>query len=379
MKRMTFNPAAVLTAVVVLALAACEAKKSENPLSPTVAGPIPGVQITAPKLLEPAQGFKFKESQQPIRLLIENSSSNGVRPVSYTFEVASDNAFNTRVFARSGVQPGDNGRTSVQIDKLDLGRTYFWRARADDGANASNYASSQFEVLPRAQLGSPAAIYPVNNERVDTRRPVFRVRNADRNAAISSVRYEFQLSTTPTFGGLLASLDVAETPGETHFVIATDLVNDLPHFWRVRASDGETTSNWMTTQTFRTPLGAPAPGPGPTPPAPGAGPCVSSSPLAIVECERAKFGFMNSSQMLTFMRNTARSLNANGISPGGFGVLRKASGHNCGGYSCDVICSGQGSGQRQWDVLGDIDGAQNPTWIGPNTLPNIRVDVCEVQ
>ena len=58
---------------------------------------------------------------------------------------------------------------------------------------------------------------------------------------------------------------------------------------------------------------------------------------------------------------------------------RKSGGTNCGGYSCDVLCAGSGSGQRQYDVLGDIDGAQNPGWNGPNTLPGIRVDVCEVQ
>jgi hypothetical protein len=380
MKRIISSLAAPIAALFVLSLPACEASKSSNPLSPSVAGPIPGVEITTPKLLEPAQGIRLREAQQPIRLLIENSSSTGVRPLSYTFEVATDNGFSTRVFARSAVPPGEGGRTSLQIDKLDLGRTYFWRVRAEDGANSSAYAASQFEVLPKAQLGAPAAIYPVNNDRVDTRRPTFRVRNAERNAAIGAVRYEFQLSTNQTFTALVAWLDGAEGPGETQFALPSDLNHDVSHFWRVRASDGETTSDWMTTQTFRTPLGAPAPGP--TGPAPGGtgGPCVSGSPLVSVQCERAKFpGFMSGSQMLQFMRNTARSLNSNGIWPGGFGVLRKTGGHNCGGYSCDVICSGQGGGQRQWDALSDIDGAQEPTWSGPNTLPSIRVDVCEVQ
>ena len=53
---------ATSSAVLILALAGCEAQKSENPFSPSVAGPIPGVNITAPKLIEPAQGFKYKES-----------------------------------------------------------------------------------------------------------------------------------------------------------------------------------------------------------------------------------------------------------------------------------------------------------------------------
>src|SRR5918992_2793837 len=103
MRRTALTFRAALPAALLLTVIACEAKKSSNPLSPAVAGPIAGVDITAPKLLEPAQGFKFKENQQPVKLLIENSSSTGVRPISYTFEVASDTNFETKVFARSGV------------------------------------------------------------------------------------------------------------------------------------------------------------------------------------------------------------------------------------------------------------------------------------
>src|SRR3954466_8634897 len=124
--RITAARCTVLVGLLSAVFAGCEAKKSSNPLSPSVAGPIPGVDITAPKLLEPAQGFKFKESQQPIKLLIENASSTGVRPLSYTFEVATDNGFTTKVFSRSGVAAG-SGRTSVQLDRLEIGRGYFWR------------------------------------------------------------------------------------------------------------------------------------------------------------------------------------------------------------------------------------------------------------
>jgi hypothetical protein len=95
---------AALCAAFTIALAGCEAKKSTNPLSPSVAGPIAGVNITAPRLLEPLQGFKIKESQQPIKLVIENATTNGVRTVTYMFEVASDADFNNKVYARSGVR-----------------------------------------------------------------------------------------------------------------------------------------------------------------------------------------------------------------------------------------------------------------------------------
>jgi hypothetical protein len=88
---------------------------------------------------------------------------------------------------------------------------------------------------------------------------------------------------------------------------------------------------------------------------------------------------MSHGQMLEFAKATVRSLNRNGISGAPFGILRKNGGTNCGGYSCDVICAGNGNGQRQWDILGDIEGDQWPAWGGPNTLPHIRVDLCEVQ
>src|SRR5262245_58372846 len=117
---------------VLAAGAACEVEKSENPLSPSVAGPIAGVEISAPRALEPAQGAKMKQSQQPLRLMVQNASTNGVRPLSYTFEVASDSGFQTKLYARSGVAPGTDGKTAVQVDKLELGRGYYWRARAED-------------------------------------------------------------------------------------------------------------------------------------------------------------------------------------------------------------------------------------------------------
>lgn len=88
---------------------------------------------------------------------------------------------------------------------------------------------------------------------------------------------------------------------------------------------------------------------------------------------------MSSSQLLSLMRAIARDLNANGVGGGPYGILRKGGGHNCGGYSCDIVCAGQGNDQRQWDALSDAEGAASPVWSGPFTLPNIRVDVCEIQ
>src|SRR5207244_10472217 len=93
------KPGSLLLSFALIAAGGCEAAKSSNPLTPTVAGPIPGVTISAPKTLEPL-GWKIAVDNQPVTLLAENAATTGVRPLSYIFEVATDSAFNNKVFMR---------------------------------------------------------------------------------------------------------------------------------------------------------------------------------------------------------------------------------------------------------------------------------------
>ena len=124
----------------VVATTGCAAEKSSNPLTPTVAGPIPGVDITAPKVLTPV-ATKIPVDSQPVTLLAENASSSGVRPLTYSFEIATDTGFANKVFVREDVTPGDGGRTSLRLpDRLAPERSYFWRARAQDGANTGPFS-----------------------------------------------------------------------------------------------------------------------------------------------------------------------------------------------------------------------------------------------
>ena len=354
---------AASSAVLIFALAGCEAQKSSNPLSPSVAGPIPGVNISAPKLIEPAQGFKYKESQQPIKLVVENATSNGVRPMTYMFEVATDSTFTTKVYARSGVPPGDGGRTSVQIDRLDLGRAYYWRAKADDGANSSQFSSSQFEVLPKPLLNPPGPVSPVNNDRVASRKPTLTVNNSDRNAAIGTVSYEFQIATDQAFSRVVASGVSSENPGQTSYTAGADLAADLQHFWRARATDGDTTSAWATTQIFRTPTAAPAPGPSPGPgPAPG-GPCASNNGPAIVSCIAAKYPqYLAAGVSLSQRQANMSFIRDRIIEAGKCGGLDLGQNLKRGGpdLSIDCLAWRQAGGDMGVDIAFDYDNTSEP-------------------
>jgi hypothetical protein len=130
--------AALVMPIAALSIAgsvACQMSKSSNPLSPTVAGPIKGVVITKPNALEPGQDWQIRMRDQPVKLMIANADTSGVRTISYTFEVASDAAFNQIVFKKTGVPAGTNFTTVQLPEPLPTGRTYWWRARAEDGAN----------------------------------------------------------------------------------------------------------------------------------------------------------------------------------------------------------------------------------------------------
>jgi hypothetical protein len=230
-------------------------------------------------------------------------------------------------------------------------------------------------------------VSPVGGERIGSSPPTFKFRVSSRSGPAGTVIYGLEVSANESFTDKYGVWEVTERPGEVVFSPVLGLPYDKAVFWRVRAHESYkgVTSEWSATGFFYAPAApppppppAPTPGPSPTPGNPG-GSCGQKTPLAIVECRRSQYGYMSSSQMVSFLRGVAKDLNANGIGGGPFGILRKSGGSNCGGYSCDIICSGQGTAQQQWDVLGDAEGAQSPGWSGPHTYPNIRVDTCEIQ
>ena len=275
-----------------LVAAACEAQKSSSPLSPSVAGPIPGVSITAPRMVEPANGADILKDQQPITLTVENAASTGVRPLSYLFEVAGDPDFNGKVFSQGGIVPGE-GRTSVRLPgALDTDRTYYWRARAEDGANTGPFAATMtFRVRTPVLFEAPVLVSPIGGVRIAALPPAFVFQNARRTGPAGSVGYSIQVSRNDTFTSLVAEASFAEGGGQTSFTLGSPLEFDRLYYWHVRAYDEKNTGPWSATQTFRTPADpTPQPPPAPPPPQPSpGGSCASNNGDYIVTCVSAKY------------------------------------------------------------------------------------------
>jgi hypothetical protein len=253
-----------------LLLVGCEASKSTTPLSPSVAGPIPGIEISAPKTLEPVS-LKIPVTQQPVTLLIENASSTGPRPLTLTVEVATDVNFASKLFERAGIAPGEGGRTALRLpDSLPPGRSYFWRVRAEDGANTGPFsAAASFEVFTPVVLGEPILLSPIHNEQVDTRRPRFTFQNSPRTGPVGAISYILEFSNSPAFAPAFIVGPVPEGANQTTVDAPQDAPYDIVLFWRVRATDGTNNGFWSDTHDFRTPDTprpvSPSPSPTPTP------------------------------------------------------------------------------------------------------------------
>ena len=290
---MTKVCARLFVAAVAIFLAGCQVQKSANPLSPAIAGAIEGVVISHPNLLEPGQDWVLRSRDQPIRLMVQNASTNGARPLKYSFQIASDAEFKNVVFARTGVEPGGDGFTRLQLpDNLAAG-TYWWRTRAEDGANVGPYSPvKNFQVLAPVVLSPPIPSEPANGSTLSSVTPEFKVKAGARSGVTHDIDYVLEVANNSSFTSIAAVWTLRETLPETRFALGVGFPNGRTHYWRVRAihrGDVPEQSNWSPTQTFRTPDGAPAP----PPPSPGGGSnpdaCNSSRGSDIADCIEARY------------------------------------------------------------------------------------------
>ncbi len=379
MLKMTLSrPLLVLVALGLTTIACVKTEKSANPLSPTVAGPIAGVNITQPQPVEPSQGIRIANNLQPVTLSLQNAATTGVRPISYLVQVATDLEFTTVVFSRDGIAPGENGVTSFRLpDALASGRSYYWRARAQDGANTGPFSHSMvFTIFTPVVLGKATLLSPAIASTVPELNPLLVVANVARSGPAGPVVYYLELATNGAFIAPFSSWVIGEQAGsQTALRAPINLPPGTVFYWRAHAYESTTTGPWSEIGSFVTPS-VPV-----VPTTPTGGSCSSrGNPQSILECQRNQYpAHMSHDQLVSFLRASARDINRSGSAGGPWGLLQKTSGANCNGYSCDILCLGNGPGQVQRDVLLDAEGSQRPFWGGPIDPAVMAVRTCEPQ
>ena len=193
-------------------------------------------------------------------LLIENAGSNGPRPLTYSFDIATDTGFSNKVFARDGIAQGDGGRTSLRMtDTLATGHTYYWRVRAQDGANTGPYATpASFDIFTPIVIDVPGLTAPAPNSTVLNLRPTFTMTNSPRSGTVGAITYLIELADSDSYANKVATWTAAETPNQTNLVSPVDLAYGKVYYWHARAYDPTTLGPWSNTQAFQM-LAQPAP------------------------------------------------------------------------------------------------------------------------
>lgn len=238
-------------ALLVVATTACEKSGPASPSPATAASATSGavteaatshtdasgVTLTSPVGVSPTDNAQIKFASQPITLLVNNGVTTGRTALTYTFEVASDIAFGTIVQTKSGVAQGA-GQTSVVLDSLPGGKTYYWRARANSGSSASpNSRPRAVAVGPEVVLQTPVLGDPAANATVGAN-PTLNVNNVQRSGPAGPIVYRFEVSEQSNFSSLVYSASVNERTDLTFTPqTVTTQLSAKTYWWRVQASD----------------------------------------------------------------------------------------------------------------------------------------------
>jgi hypothetical protein len=250
---MKLKNVAIWSALALLASAAACAKASPtrpsdetaSAATASVKDAVTGVTLTSPTPVTPTANQQFKYAEQPLTLTVGNAISTGSTALTYTFEVASDAAFATKVFSKDGVVSG-SAQTSLKIDTLPgpAAKSYFWRARASSGSVAGPYSAVRgFAVGAAVTLSTPVLASPGSGATVGGQ-PTLTANNVSKTGPAGAIVYRFEVSQSSAFSSVLAVATASEQGGGTTSATINANLGNGNYFWRVQASDP---SNAITT------------------------------------------------------------------------------------------------------------------------------------
>lgn len=209
--------------------------------------------VTTASLTSPANGAAIANLSQPVTLTIANAYTSVGTPT-YTFEVASDAAFNNKVVAQDVAQ-ASGSTTSLKLGTLPAGADYYWRTKTTAGSSVTSYTSAlKFTIGPAIVIQAPAPVSPANGATNQTQTPTFTITNSVRSGPVTAISYRFEVSTVSTFSSITQSATVAEQTTRTSWTPTTNLAGGTTYYWRVQATDTASgiASAYSTTQSATT-------------------------------------------------------------------------------------------------------------------------------
>jgi hypothetical protein len=239
---------------VAFAIAASACTRSKTPVQPSAtaleADTSATASVTVPRPLTPAAGAVVRNIDQPMTLTVGNAVVTQNNTPTYTFEVASDSSFVTKVYTKSGVPQGANGQTSLTIDRIGAGADYYWRARAEGGGTTGPFsAARKVTVGPAIVINGVTNVGgPVNGASTGSLVQFF-VGNASTSGPVGQLSYRFEISTTPSFGSLVLAGSVPQGNTLTVWTPNVELPAETTLYWHVTVTD---TTNGVSSPTSAT-------------------------------------------------------------------------------------------------------------------------------
>src|SRR5690348_560727 len=97
--------------------------------------------VTSPVGVSPVASAQIRFADQPVTLIVKNAVITQSPGTTYSFEVATDAAFTSKVQTKDGVAESLDGQTAVKLDTLPASKDYYWHARAIAGGSTGPFSA----------------------------------------------------------------------------------------------------------------------------------------------------------------------------------------------------------------------------------------------
>ncbi len=182
-----------------------------------------------------------------VELRVRNASDPEQQPLSYYFELDTVASFDSGAAISSDSVMEGQSETTWLVEGLQEDITYYWRAKASDGAVESQWVNASFSVdADNTPPPAPSLHNPGADAMVETLRPLFEV-NPVVDPDGDALQYHFEVYTDAALTLLAASQVQVGTQWTPDF----DLSDKSDYYWRARAEDAKgAVSDWSSANAF---------------------------------------------------------------------------------------------------------------------------------